>query len=114
MRRAVAAHDRSCTEGDLGRRVPLRNGAAGDLLSLVGCSHLAQQVLPRSAVWAALRSEMLRQLQSLRLVVRADALAVQCVGFRDHPLVDEATDDLAVLEDEGHLARADLENRART
>src|SRR5262249_58741609 len=58
-------------------------------------------------------SEMLRQLEPLRLVVRADALAVERVGSLRHLLVDEPTDDLAVLEDEGHFARAHLQHRAR-
>src|SRR6202790_1639529 len=57
---------------------------------------------------------MLAQLQALRLVVRADALAVEGVGPRQHFLVDQAPDDLAVLEDEWHLARAYLQYRART
>jgi hypothetical protein len=33
----------------------------------------------------------------LRLVVRANALAVQSLGAREHVLVDEAANDLAVL-----------------
>src|SRR5713226_3468009 len=61
----------------------------------------------------ASRPEMLRQLEALRLVVRADALAVELVGPRQHPLVDQAADGLAVLQDERHLARAHLEHRAR-
>src|SRR5260370_17392012 len=56
---------------------------------------------------------MLGELQSLRLIVRADALAVHGVGPRQHFLVDQAADDLAVLEDERHLARAHFEHRAR-
>src|SRR5258707_14750497 len=58
------------------------------------------------------RLEMLRQLQPLRLVVGADAGAVERVGPRDHLLVDEAADDLPVLDDERHLARAHFEHRA--
>src|SRR3569833_1750760 len=56
---------------------------------------------------------MLRQFQALRLVVGADALAVHRRGPRQHLLVDEAADDLAVLEEERHLARAYYENGAR-
>ena len=55
---------------------------------------------------------MLGQLEALRLVVGADALAVERVGARQHLLVDEAADDLAVLEDERHLARAHFEDGA--
>ena len=56
---------------------------------------------------------MLRQLEALRLVVRADALAVELVGARQHLLVHQAADGLSVLEDERHLARAHLEHGAR-
>src|SRR4051812_6785349 len=56
---------------------------------------------------------MLAELQALRLVVRADALAVHGVGARQHLLIDEAANDLAVLEDERHLARAHFQHRAR-
>jgi hypothetical protein len=38
---------------------------------------------------------MLAQLQVLRLVIGADALAVEGVGARQHFFVDEAADDLA-------------------
>src|SRR5262245_41437969 len=66
-----------------------------------------------SARAAALAAEMLRELQALRLVVRADVLAVERVGPRQHLLVDEAADDLPMLEDERHFARPHLEHRAR-
>src|SRR3954471_3597598 len=62
---------------------------------------------------ARLYPEMLGELQPLRLVVRADTLAVQGVGPRQHLLVDQPADDLAVLEDERHLARAHFEHGAR-
>src|SRR5438309_5218612 len=58
--------------------------------------------------------EMLAQLQSLRLIVEADALAVERIWARQHFLVDQATDDLAVLQDERHFARAHFQHRART
>src|SRR5947207_80251 len=61
----------------------------------------------------ALRPEMLRELQALGLVVRADAFAVKLAGPRQHPLIDQAPDGLAVLEDERHLARAHFEHGAR-
>ena len=55
---------------------------------------------------------MLGQLQALRLVVGADVVAVELVGPRGQPLVDEAADDLAVLEDERHLVAAHFEHGA--
>src|SRR5690242_5606813 len=60
----------------------------------------------------ALGLEMLGELQALRLVVRADALAVKRLGTRQHRLVDEPADDLPVFEDERHFARAHLEHGA--
>src|ERR1043165_8375285 len=56
--------------------------------------------------------EMLGELQALRLVVRADALAIQRFGTRQHGLIDEPADDLPVFEDERHFARAHLEQCA--
>ena len=56
---------------------------------------------------------MLAQLQALRLVVRADALTIHRTGPRQHLLINETPDDLAVLEDERHLARAHFQNGAR-
>ena len=55
---------------------------------------------------------MLGQLEALRLVVRADAHAVERRWPRQHLLIDQTADDLAVLEDERHLARAHLQHRA--
>src|SRR2546429_8943573 len=57
--------------------------------------------------------EVLRELEPLRLVVRADVLAVERRGPLQHALIDEPAHDLPVLEDERHLARAHLEHRAR-
>src|SRR5262249_46306252 len=68
---------------------------------------------PARSIFARSGSEMLGQLESLRLVVRADALAVEQVRSLQHSLVNETADDLAMLEDEGYLARAYLQNRAR-
>src|SRR5512140_2633434 len=59
-------------------------------------------------------AEMLRQFQMLRLIVRADALAVERVGPRHHVLVDKPADNLAIFENEWHFARAYFENRARS
>src|SRR5882672_2500121 len=61
----------------------------------------------------ALDPKMLAQLQALRLVVRADALAVHGSGPRQHFFVHQTADDLAMLEDERHLARTHFEHRAR-
>src|SRR5580692_8699489 len=57
--------------------------------------------------------KMLRQFEALRLIVRADALAVQGIGSRQHFFIHQPADDLAVLEDERHLARAHFQHRAR-
>src|SRR5215831_6330424 len=57
-------------------------------------------------------AKMLGQLQALRLVVRADAPAIEGLGPRQHMFVDETTDDLTVLDDEWHLVGAHLEHRA--
>src|SRR5258705_3153915 len=57
--------------------------------------------------------KMLAQLQALRLVVRADALAVHGLGPRQHFFVNQTADDLAMLEDERHFARAHFQHRAR-
>src|SRR5580704_7087877 len=61
----------------------------------------------------SLDAKMLRQFEALRLIVRADAAAVKLVRPRQHFLVDQAADDLAVLEDERHFARAHFQHRAR-
>src|SRR4051812_26957707 len=58
--------------------------------------------------------EMLRELERLRLVVRADAGAVERLRPLHHLLVDQPAYDLAVLEDERHLARTHLQHGART
>src|SRR6202041_3872465 len=57
--------------------------------------------------------EMLRQFQALRLIVRADALAVRGAGPRQHFFIHQPANDLAVLENERHLARAHFQHRAR-
>src|SRR6202030_2302996 len=57
-------------------------------------------------------AKVLRQFEALRLVIRADARAVKLVRPRQHFLVDQAADDLAVFEDERHFARAHFQDRA--
>ena len=58
--------------------------------------------------------KVLRQLEPLRLVVRADSRAVELVRPRQHFFVDQPADDLAVLEDERHFARAHFQHCARS
>src|SRR5262249_61666932 len=88
-----------------------------EAMSLIGTPRWLAARLKRGATSCGLqhelRAEMLRQLEPLRLVVRADAFAVERVRPRQHFLVDEPTDDLPVLEDEGHFARAHLQHRTR-
>src|SRR3954468_13401696 len=67
---------------------------------------------PRGARCGSLNFEMFGELEALRLVVRANALAVKRVRPREHLLVDKAADDLPVLQDERYLARAYFEHRA--
>ncbi len=56
---------------------------------------------------------MFRQFEALRLVVRTDAGAVKLVRSRQHLLVGQTADNLAVFEDERHFARAHFQHRAR-
>jgi hypothetical protein len=56
---------------------------------------------------------MLCQFQSLRLVIRADALAVEPAGSGEHTFIDQATDNLTMLENEWHLARTHFKHGAR-
>ena len=56
---------------------------------------------------------MFGELQPLPLIVRGDAGAVQRIRQRQHLLIDEAADDLTVLENEGHFTRTHLGPRAR-
>src|SRR5579859_1321612 len=56
--------------------------------------------------------ELLAEAQALALVIRADALAVELVRPLGQPLIDEPADHLAVLDQERHLMRADLEHGA--
>src|SRR5690242_2040270 len=66
-----------------------------------------------ASIRMALRLEVLRQLQGLRLIVGADALTVELFRPLQHRLVDQPADDLTVLEDERHLAGAHFEDCAR-
>src|SRR5690606_12991970 len=54
---------------------------------------------------------MLRQLEPLRLVVRAEAEAIEPLRALQHMLVDEPADDLAVFENERHFVAAHFQNR---
>src|SRR6202171_4729995 len=64
---------------------------------------------------AARRSgaKVLRQLEALGLVIRADAAAVKLVRPRQHFLVHQTADDLAVFKNERHFARTHFQYRAR-
>jgi hypothetical protein len=55
---------------------------------------------------------MLRQLQSLRLIVRLQVGAVERLRPRQHVLVDQPADDLAVFEDERHFMAAHFQHGA--
>ena len=55
---------------------------------------------------------MLGELEALSLVVGAEAGAVEAFRFGQHVFVDQATDDLAVFENEGDFVASDFENRA--
>lgn len=55
-----------------------------------------------------LNPEMLRELESLRLIVGPNAHPVEPLGTLQHPLVNKPANDLAVLENERNLARANL------
>ena len=55
-----------------------------------------------------LNPEMLRELESLRLIVGPNAHPVEALRTLKHPLVNKAAHDLAVLENERNLARANL------
>src|SRR5262245_11569170 len=54
--------------------------------------------------------EVFRQLQALRLVVRADALAVDLVGDLGELVVNQAPDDLSILQNERDVEAAHFEH----
>src|SRR5215470_6061247 len=60
----------------------------------------------------SLSPKVLRQFQALRLIIRADALAIEGIGPGQHTFVDETADNLAVLDNERHLAGTHLQYRA--
>src|SRR6185312_6049184 len=68
---------------------------------------------PQSEATDTLSAEMFGQFQALRLVIRADAAAIELIRSGEHLLVHQATDDLPMLEDERHFARAHFEHGAR-
>ena len=55
-----------------------------------------------------LNPEMLRELESLRLIVGPNAHAVEALRALEHALINKPADNLAVLKNEGDLARANL------
>src|SRR6478736_3958387 len=73
----------------------------------------AEEALHRARDTTTSHPEMFAQLQALRLIVRADAVAVHGIRPRQHFFVHQPADDLAVFEDERHLARAHFQYRAR-
>jgi hypothetical protein len=60
------------------------------------------------------RLEVLRKLETLTLVVGADALAVDLLRRFGKRLIDEAADDLAILEDERDFMAPNFQHGART
>src|SRR5437763_8618149 len=68
---------------------------------------------PPYAIATPSRPEMFREFEALRLVVRADAVAVERVRPRQHLFVDQAADNLTVFENERDLARTHFEHGAR-
>src|SRR5262245_27483537 len=89
--------------------------------SSVARSSFATCTAPSSACSAAARArlegsgalvllEVLRQLQALRLVVRADALAVDLVGDLGEFVVDQSANDLPILQNERDVEAAHFEH----
>lgn len=56
---------------------------------------------------------MLGELEGLALIIRLQPGAIERGGAARHRLIDQPADDLAVLDDEGHVARAHLQHGAR-
>src|SRR6266446_8428971 len=59
-----------------------------------------------------LPAKMLGQLQALGLVIRTDAAAIEGIWPRQHVFVDQAADDLTVLDNEWYLVGPHLQHRA--
>jgi hypothetical protein len=55
-----------------------------------------------------LNPEMLRELESLRLIIGPNAHSVEALRALEHMLVNKPANDLPVLKNEGNLARANL------
>lgn len=55
-----------------------------------------------------LNPEMLRELESLRLIVGPNAHPVESLRALEHMLVNKPANDLPVLENKGNFARANL------
>src|SRR6185437_698007 len=58
--------------------------------------------------------EVLAELQSLRLVMRADAVAVDLVGDDGELVIDQAPDDLSILQNERDIKAAHFEYSLRS
>jgi hypothetical protein len=56
---------------------------------------------------------MLGQLQGLALVIRLEIGAIERFRAGRHALIDQAADDLAILDDEGDVAGTDFEHGPR-
>src|SRR5262245_66548883 len=89
------------TGGIPGQRAPIILLAMYDGFTAGGrlAPQAVVEIAPAVEVLRPLVPEVLRQLQSLRLVVRADALAVERRGALQHPLIDQPAHDLPVLQD---------------
>src|ERR1700691_1617993 len=59
-----------------------------------------------------LGDKMLRQLQSLRLIIRADVAAIKPLRPLQHLLINQTSHHLAMFENERHFARSDFKNGA--
>lgn len=55
-----------------------------------------------------LNPEMLRELESLRLIVGPNAHPIESLRALEHMLVNKPANDLTVLKNEGNLARANF------
>lgn len=90
---------------------PQINGEDANLIA-ASCAGVIRQSCRMGALVSSI-SKMLRELERLALVVRFEVGTVEGVRSCCHVLIDQPADDLAVLDDEGHIPRADLENGPR-
>jgi hypothetical protein len=96
--KARAAQGRAATEGSAKRVQGLGRKPAGAFN------------MSRSALLSKL--EMFGQFKSLRLIVRADVLAVEFCRPCQHFLINKTADCLSVLQNERHFARSHFQHRA--